>query len=768
MSIRLVIWVAAISSATCLAQIAPNLSIVRERAQRELSASSIVGNNNVAITNSSVSVNDPKAIGGVVSEGLRSLTAALRPPLPSADEEIERIRQVEGTGSDRKGAQRALRLYREAAQRGNHLARVHVARLLFDLSDPIADKTAVRELEQSSGRGVAEAFAWLGWTHDAKRRSDATEKEALRLFNEAAVRGDAWAAYKLGITHQQAKLGVSANEELALKWYEQSARSYYAPAILEVAWILAYGQNKHRNDDRAQRLFELSAQMGERAGFYHLGLRFQNGTGVRRDLYRAAENFEKAASLGHLYAQNSLGIIFLGSDAFPRSIEKAVDAFRQAHGAGFIPATVNLGNRYRLGEGVTKNPTEAFRLYMEAATAGNNFSKLFVAEMYRAGEGVQKDTLKALEWFKKAIDAEMSSACVDLGAIYANGLGVDPDYREAAKWLRRGIKLGNETCRNNLAAYINLGKARAEADEVPLEMFRLAAEAGDAMGLNNYGFRLFNGTNITQDIERGTDMLLRAADLGVDSARASVAEIILKRVGRFAKPNPSLALKYLLDAKTKDTHIASLFRDLVLAYGESLTKRERADITPKLEELLASSDADVSRTASIPLTWLHLALDKTEPANLMLLLQRLYESNEAGNGEAGFMAIQLITTKFKLNDAEVPELAKLLIETAAKPSLFQPFVLAIVEGLRSGKYEAKDLYDFVANSNTADELMRDIAQMESLTLAGQSAGKYMRERKTAGIEHAQYLFCRLLLERKTMPVSSAEIATCRQMMPLKP
>ena len=120
-----------------------------------------------------------------------------------------------------------------------------------------------RRVEQSDG-------SWGSLSRRQQRQMD----EVVRLWEGAAVQGQAHAQFNLGIMYDQGH-GVDVNYKKAIEWYEKAAEQGHADAQ------------------------------------YNLGVMYGHGEGVDVNYKKAIEWFEKAAEQGHANAQCNLGIICL-------------------------------------------------------------------------------------------------------------------------------------------------------------------------------------------------------------------------------------------------------------------------------------------------------------------------------------------------------------------------------------------------------------------------------------------------------------------------
>ncbi len=140
---------------------------------------------------------------------------------------------------------------------------------------------------------------------EAKERGD--DAGAARLFESAATRGHAAAAFELGQAYSAGR-GVPKALNLAAEWFDRSARLgdpsaqfpigaiRFADDEYEAArpWLVAAGES---GDPRAQNL---------------LGEMYMNGWGVPVDQAWAAHWYGLAASQGNTDAQFSYGVAWLG------------------------------------------------------------------------------------------------------------------------------------------------------------------------------------------------------------------------------------------------------------------------------------------------------------------------------------------------------------------------------------------------------------------------------------------------------------------------
>lgn len=150
------------------------------------------------------------------------------------------------------------------------------------------------------------AFADAG--HEAFKRGNFGE--ALRLWQAAAAKGDAFSENALGNLYMRGN-GVAKDLAAAAKWYERSAENGYPPAQFNLAVLYAKGWGVRRNEEKAVKLVQEAAKNGFTAAQFLLGRAYLEGKGVPKDYVRArkwldlaaAQNFEGAAAYRALLAE---------------------------------------------------------------------------------------------------------------------------------------------------------------------------------------------------------------------------------------------------------------------------------------------------------------------------------------------------------------------------------------------------------------------------------------------------------------------------------
>ncbi|WP_244643940.1 tetratricopeptide repeat protein [Alsobacter metallidurans] len=199
-----------------------------------------------------------------------------------------------------------------------------------------------------------------------------------------------------------------------------------------------------------------------------------------------------------------------------------------------------------------------------------------LGELYSAGLGVAQDWTKAAEWYRLAAGRGDPNAAFALAMLKLDGKGTPRDAAEGRRLLESAADAVPD------AAYtlglMLLQENKAESDKRAVQLFRDAADAGDADGEYalavvlrdgrgvprdnaqaaawmgraardrnvsaqvEYGIMLFNGDGVRKDETAGAKMFLSAAEQGNPVAQNRLARIYA--AGRGLPKNPVEAAKW--------------------------------------------------------------------------------------------------------------------------------------------------------------------------------------------------------------------------------
>jgi localization factor PodJL len=166
----------------------------------------------------------------------------------------------------------------------------------------------------------------------SERLPDGIGGPALR---SAAMKGDATAAYEIGVRFAEGK-GVATNYDEAAKWYDRAAQAGVVPAT------------------------------------FRLGTLYEKGLGVKKDADIARRYYTQAAERGNAKAMHNLAVLDADGGGRGANYKSAAQWFRKAADRGVADSQFNLGILYARGIGVEQNLAESYKWFSLAAAQGDS------------------------------------------------------------------------------------------------------------------------------------------------------------------------------------------------------------------------------------------------------------------------------------------------------------------------------------------------------------------------------------------------------------
>ncbi len=246
-----------------------------------------------------------------------------------------------------KNPTEAVKWFRKAAEQGNTDAQLWLGYCLRK-GDGIErnDGMAAHFYRLAAEKGNAAAQNKLGVCYHDGEGVEQNVAEAFKWYQKAADQGDDWGLRNLGFLYLHG-LGVEQNEGEALKWYTMAAEQgnpniqfelaqiYYdkkdKPGGVEaVKWLqrvihttetdaeeIKWAQNMlgdcyryergvYKDEAKAFRWYQLSANAGDMWGQYNLAECYRNGIGTAKDEAAAREWYQKSADQGNEWAKKAL------------------------------------------------------------------------------------------------------------------------------------------------------------------------------------------------------------------------------------------------------------------------------------------------------------------------------------------------------------------------------------------------------------------------------------------------------------------------------
>lgn len=123
--------------------------------------------------------------------------------------------------------------------------------------------------------------------------------EAIAYWTEQAAKGNAYAAYRLGVEYMDAKPGVVQRDYVrAMQYHRQAAIAGIPLSMFDVGSMFEYGQGVTRDLAQSASWYGHSARYGLAQGQYNFATMLEAGEGVPADEIEALKFFVLAARGG--------------------------------------------------------------------------------------------------------------------------------------------------------------------------------------------------------------------------------------------------------------------------------------------------------------------------------------------------------------------------------------------------------------------------------------------------------------------------------------
>lgn len=295
-----------------------------------------------------------------------------------------------------------------------------------------------------------------------------------------------------------------------------------------------------------------------------------------------------AAAQNDTKAKTILGIAYSVGVGVEKNLAEAEKLFLEAAKDNSL-AKFYLGALYHIEYEQKLNPVEAVKWYKSSAEDGNLYAMVLYATLLEYGYGVKKDSAEALKWITEAANQGHLAGIGALGKIYYVGHGVEVNYKEAAKWL----KISSDTkAPPFMVMYGNILLEGAEG--VPkdinkaINLYKLAAEAGDEDGINNYANINYDGELIPQNVPEALKWFRIGAEKGNPDSMTSLASLYI--LGEGVEANPNEAFRLASKAAEKNNSTAQYL--LGSMYANGIGTKENPVLAKKYITL--SAEAGVS------------------------------------------------------------------------------------------------------------------------------------------------------------------------------
>jgi TPR repeat protein len=297
----------------------------------------------------------------------------------------QHLSTCEGKNDPAKG----IELLTQAALHGNAHAQLRLGQAYQNgTSVPKNEPAAVAWFEKAAAQGNPQAKNNLGMFYLDGKPVAKDQARAARLFQAAAEQGLVEAAYNLATMYDQG-WGMAQDYRAARKWYQQAAEHKDADAEYRLAMLLEQGLGGDKDRAAALRWMQAAADNGSEEAQLKLGLTppseaktlssgyFQyqiaealfEGKGMEKDQARALKFLEKSAEAGYPPAFLALGRMYSRGDGVATNEAKALGYFEQAiaHDAKYDMAYNALAwTLVTAADPKVRNPGKALEYAMKA------------------------------------------------------------------------------------------------------------------------------------------------------------------------------------------------------------------------------------------------------------------------------------------------------------------------------------------------------------------------------------------------------------------
>ena len=386
---------------------------------------------------------------------------------------------------------------------------------------------------------------------------------AFGCFEDAALKGNKYAAYSLGNLYYQGK-GTDQDFKEAFRCYEESENAY---GFYKMAEMLSKGAGVSKDEERASRYYTKALnsflQMAADSEAvddnlkYKIGQMYMKGFGTNIDITEAEKWLSDAAKDGNAYAQYALSKIYLSVD--PPDQDKIKEAIRLLHQSADIgnnsTSMYALGKIY-LNENYGYIDVDKAIEYFEKASESNSIASFMLGKIYYDGEYKERDIEKAIKYFTAAAEDNNEYAQYRLGNIY---LQEKSDELAAVMWYEKAAKAGNAFAKYKLGCiFVDPDKKNFDIEKGIKYLKECADVDNNEFAQVKLGFLYFKGDVTGKDREAARKYFEKAAENG-----SKVAYDVLNNFDNIYTSKSGRVL--IRDIKEINRHLSKSKRDLQMA-----------------------------------------------------------------------------------------------------------------------------------------------------------------------------------------------------------
>ena len=297
---------------------------------------------------------------------------------------------------------------------------------------------------------------------------------------------------------EEAKDKSKIDHNKAFRLFQKAAKLGNPDAQCCMGCCFKNGYGTQIDYSKAREWYDISADNGCTRALRHIGFCYQDGNGVEKDINKAIEWYDKAIDLGDVSAMVTKGAIYYyGKEGIPINYEEAVKWFNRAAESGDDDGMWRLGVCFSMGRGVDKDYSKAFEWFSNSAKKNNSDGIFGLGKLYYFGLGIDKNYVEATTLFKKAAYLNQKGAMWRLGHCYEYGHGVEKNLKMAHDWYKKSAELGSSEGQWRLGQCYRYSRGVPRNIKEALKWYKKAADQGHERAkevyeqLNNNSFEIY-------------------------------------------------------------------------------------------------------------------------------------------------------------------------------------------------------------------------------------------------------------------------------------
>jgi enhanced entry protein EnhC len=199
---------------------------------------------------------------------------------------------------------------------------------------------------------------------------DDNYSEAIKAYEAASVKGDAYGSYDLALIYEYGK-GVPVDYQKAKTLFTEAAEKGIDSAMNQLAGMYFYGLGSVRNDQQAISWYKKAADLGNGNALYTLGLLSETGVGTKLDFPNALNYYQKASDQGNEKAMLALARMYHYGLGVEKDTKVSASIYQKLAAKQNAYAQYQLGTYYLEGIAGERMPEKGKELLEQASENGN-------------------------------------------------------------------------------------------------------------------------------------------------------------------------------------------------------------------------------------------------------------------------------------------------------------------------------------------------------------------------------------------------------------